>query len=170
MAIPILRNAISSTWSKAKRPYMCKLQLVCILRFIYAETNIFCDSSSARPDFERGVAPFPSQFFAISLLFYEHILIALLCLTSQPLDRCLCMLTWISIEQIKKLQRNGTVEHEISIIWLPRRTLVSNKILEDEGVLGDVSISELPLYFLALENDVLSLEWEDSFSDLYLVC
>jgi hypothetical protein len=47
--------------------------------------------------------------------------------------------------------------------------LVSNKILEDEGVLGDVSISELPLYFLALENDVLSLEWEDSFSDLYLV-
>lgn len=89
---------------------------------------------------------------------------------SQPLDRCLCMLTRISIEQIKKLQRNGTVEHEISIIWIPRRTLVSNKILEDEGVLGDVSISELPLYFLALENDVLSLEWEDSFSDLYLVC
>jgi len=80
------------------------------------------------------------------------------------------MLTLISIEQIKKLQRNGTVEHEISIIWIPRRTLVSNKILEDEGVLGDVSISELPLYFLALENDVLSLEWEDSFSDLYLVC
>ena len=76
----------------------------------------------------------------------------------------------MSIEQIKKLQRNGTVEHEISIIWIPRRTLVSNKILEDEGVLGDVSISELPLYFLALENDVLSLEWEDAFSDLYLVC
>ena len=75
----------------------------------------------------------------------------------------------MSIEQIKKLQRNGTVEHEISIIWIPRRTLVSNKILEDEGVLGDVSISELPLYFLGLENDVLSLEWEDSFSDLYLV-
>ena len=76
----------------------------------------------------------------------------------------------MSIEQIKKLQRNGVVEHEISIIWIPRRTLVSNKILEDEGVLGDVSISELPLYFLGLENDVLSLEWEDSFSDLYLVC
>jgi vacuolar protein sorting-associated protein 33A len=76
----------------------------------------------------------------------------------------------MSIEQIKKLQRNGVVEHEISIIWIPRRTLVSNKILEDEGVLGDVGISELPLYFLGLENDVLSLEWEDSFSDLYLVC
>jgi hypothetical protein len=41
--------------------------------------------------------------------------------------------------------------------------------LEDEGVLGDVSVSELPLYFLALEDDVLSLELESSLSELYLV-
>jgi hypothetical protein len=88
---------------------------------------------------------------------------------SLRLDYHRCILTWFSIEQIKKLQRNGSVEHEISIIWMPRRTLVSNKILEDEGVLGDVSVSELPLYFLGLESDVLSLELEDSFSDLYLV-
>lgn len=80
-----------------------------------------------------------------------------------------CMLTLFSIEQIKKLQRNGSVAHEISIIWMPRRTLVSNKILEDEGVLGDVSVSEIPLYFLALEDDVLSLELENGLSDLYLV-
>jgi hypothetical protein len=73
-------------------------------------------------------------------------------------------------EQIKKLQRNGTVEHEISIIWAPRRTLVSNKILEDEGVLGDVNVSELPLYFLPLEDDMLSMEMEEAFHDLYLVC
>jgi hypothetical protein len=79
------------------------------------------------------------------------------------------MLTLSSTEQIKKLQRNGSVEHEISIIWIPRRTLVSNKILEDEGILGDVSVSELPLYFLALEDDVLSLELEKCLSDLYLV-
>lgn len=79
------------------------------------------------------------------------------------------LLTWFSLEQIKKLQRNGSVEHEISIIWIPRRTLVSNKILEDEGILGDVSVSEVPLYFLALEDDLLSLELEDSFLDLYLV-
>ncbi|KAL6248984.1 Vacuolar protein-sorting-associated protein 33 [Rhinocladiella similis] len=71
-------------------------------------------------------------------------------------------------EQIKKLQKNGTVEHEISIIWVPRRTLVSNKILEDEGVLGDVNISELPLYFLPLEEDMLSMELDGAFHDLYL--
>lgn len=79
------------------------------------------------------------------------------------------MLTLLVSEQIKKLQRNGSVEHEISIIWVPRRTLVSNKILEAEGVLGDVNISELPLFFLPLEDDMLSLELDGAFNDLYLV-
>jgi hypothetical protein len=72
-------------------------------------------------------------------------------------------------EQIKRLQKNGSVEHEISIFWVPRRTLVSNKILEDEGVLGDVNVSEFPMYFLPLEEDVLSLELGDALMELYLV-
>lgn len=72
-------------------------------------------------------------------------------------------------EQIKTLQRNGNVEHEFSIFWVPRRTLVSDKILEEEGVLGDVSIAEMNIYFFPLESDVLSLELENGFSDLYLV-
>ena len=75
----------------------------------------------------------------------------------------------LSLEQIKKLQKNGTVEHEISIFWVPRRTLLSNKILEEEGILGDVDISEFPLYFLPLEDDLLSLELQDSFTELFLV-
>ncbi|EAW14353.1 Sec1 family protein [Aspergillus clavatus NRRL 1] len=71
-------------------------------------------------------------------------------------------------EQIKRLQQNGNVEHEFSIFWVPRRTFVSNKILEEAGIIGDVNIAELPLYFIPLEQDILSLELEDSFSDLYL--
>ena len=46
---------------------------------------------------------------------------------------------------------------------------MSNKIFEDAGVLGDLSVEEFPLYFLALEPDLLSLELEDSFGDLFLV-
>ncbi|KAL4800754.1 Sec1-like protein [Aspergillus venezuelensis] len=71
-------------------------------------------------------------------------------------------------EQIQKLQRNSSIDHEFSIFWVPRRTLVSNNILESAGIIGDVNIAELPLYFFPLEEDVLSLELEDSFSDLYL--
>lgn len=51
---------------------------------------------------------------------------------------------------------------------MPRRTLVSNKILEDEGILGDVNVQELALFFLPMEDDLLSLELEDCFEDLYL--
>lgn len=47
--------------------------------------------------------------------------------------------------------------------------MVCDKILEDQGVLGDVSIAEFPLYFVPLEKDVLSLELEESFTELYLV-
>ena len=74
------------------------------------------------------------------------------------------------IEQIKGLQANSSVEHEFSINWVPRRTLVSDNILEEAGVLGDISIEELALRFLPLEQDVLSLLLEDPFGDLYLVC
>lgn len=42
-------------------------------------------------------------------------------------------------------------------------------MLEEAGIIGDVSAFEIPLYVIPLEQDVLSLELEDSFSDLYLV-
>ncbi|KAL8817187.1 MAG: hypothetical protein Q9191_008193 [Dirinaria sp. TL-2023a] len=71
-------------------------------------------------------------------------------------------------DQIKRLQKNRSNEHEFSVIWVPRRTLVCNKILEEAGVLGDVSVEALSLYFIPLEQDVLSLALEDSFGDLLL--
>ena len=72
------------------------------------------------------------------------------------------------LEQIKQLQNNGNVEHEFSIFFAPRRTLVSNAVLEEAGIIGDVNIAEFPLYFLPLEQDILSLELDDAFGDLYL--
>ena len=73
-----------------------------------------------------------------------------------------------SSDHIKRMQRESQTGHEFSIFWVPRRTLVSEKILEEAGVLGDTSIAEFPLYFLPLEKDLLSLELDDSFSDLFL--
>lgn len=71
-------------------------------------------------------------------------------------------------DQINRLQRESQTGHDFHIFWVPRRTTVSDKILEEAGVLGDVTISELPLNFFPLERDVLSLELHDSFEDLYL--
>ncbi|KAI1213788.1 vacuolar protein sorting 33A-like protein [Annulohypoxylon truncatum] len=71
-------------------------------------------------------------------------------------------------DQIKRLQRESQTGHEFHVFWVPRRTLVSDKLLEESGVLGDVNIAELPLYFFPLERDVLSLELDSSFQDLFL--
>lgn len=74
----------------------------------------------------------------------------------------------LGIEQIKRVQRESQTGHEFHIFWVPRRTLVSDQLLEEAGVLGDINISELPLSFFPLEDDILSLELDDSFRDLYL--
>lgn len=44
------------------------------------------------------------------------------------------------------------------------------RVLEQEGVLGDVSLDELPLDLIPLDKDVLSLELPEFFRCLYLVC
>ncbi|RPA81416.1 Sec1-like protein [Ascobolus immersus RN42] len=70
-----------------------------------------------------------------------------------------------------QVQANSTIpggEFEHSVFLVPRRTLVFEKILEEQGVLGDVTIGEYPLYFIPLEPDLLSLELESSFEELYL--
>ncbi|KAH8732766.1 vacuolar sorting protein-like protein [Phaeosphaeriaceae sp. PMI808] len=71
-------------------------------------------------------------------------------------------------EQIKRIRRDSEIEHEFSIFWVPRRTMVSDQLLEEAGVLGEASVSEWPLFFVPLADDLLSLELEDSVSDLYL--
>ena len=61
------------------------------------------------------------------------------------------------------------MDHEFSIFWVPRRTMVSDHILEEAGVLGEANVTECPLYFIPLAEDLLSLELDDCLSDLYLV-
>ncbi|KAF2253529.1 Sec1-like protein [Trematosphaeria pertusa] len=70
--------------------------------------------------------------------------------------------------QIKRIRRESQIEHEFSIFWVPRRTLVSDQLLEEAGVLGEASVSEWPMFFVPLADDVLSLELEDAVTDLYL--
>jgi hypothetical protein len=71
-------------------------------------------------------------------------------------------------EQIRLVRSESQTDHDFTVIWVPRRTLVSNTILEEHGVLGEANITELPLNFIPLEHDLLSLELENSFSDLVL--
>lgn len=55
------------------------------------------------------------------------------------------------------------------MFWVPRRTLVCEKVFEEAGVLGDITSLEWPLWLQAADNDLLSLGLDDSFAELYLV-
>ena len=72
------------------------------------------------------------------------------------------------LAQIKRIRRESQTGHDFHVFWVPRRTLVSNQLLEEAGVLGDVNVAELPLSFFPLDKDVLSLELDDAFKDLSL--
>ncbi|KAI8927967.1 Sec1-like protein [Entophlyctis helioformis] len=54
---------------------------------------------------------------------------------------------------------------DITVFFVPRRTLLCDRILEEEGVFGDITIGEYHLDLVPLEDDLLSLEL-DAFKPL----
>jgi len=57
---------------------------------------------------------------------------------------------------------------EFHVYFVPRKTSVCVDVFEQGGVLGDVILGELPLLFIPLEEDLLSLELDSCFAELYL--
>ncbi|KAG0239155.1 vacuolar protein sorting-associated protein 33A [Mortierella sp. GBAus27b] len=58
--------------------------------------------------------------------------------------------------------------YRYSLFFVPRRTAVCEKVLEDEGVFGEITKGEYHLDLIPLEDDLLSLEWDSTFKELYL--
>lgn len=52
----------------------------------------------------------------------------------------------------------GGEQHEFSVYWVPQRSIVCDKVLEEEGVTGDVLAEAFPLDWVPLDRDLLSLE------------
>ncbi len=49
------------------------------------------------------------------------------------------------------------------MFWLPRRTIACERVLQEEGVYGDVAAGELPIDLIPFDADVLSLELDTAF-------
>ncbi|KAJ2407033.1 Vacuolar protein-sorting-associated protein 33, partial [Coemansia sp. RSA 2530] len=74
----------------------------------------------------------------------------------------------IIAEQVRASSLSGGVSKEYSLQLVPRRTLLCERVLEEEGVLGDITIGEYRMDFIPLESDLLSLELPSTFKELYL--
>ena len=52
---------------------------------------------------------------------------------------------------------------------MPRTSTLVTRILEEEGVLGDVTVSSYNLQFIPLADDVISLEQDSAFKEIWVV-
>eukprot|EP00873_Tetraselmis_striata_P024411 jgi/Tetstr1/444675/TSEL_032523.t1 len=71
-------------------------------------------------------------------------------------------------QELSRQAAGPAVQLEHSIFFVPRRSTACTRILEEEGVLGDVSIGEFPLDIVPFEADLLSLEMDSVFREVTL--
>lgn len=55
------------------------------------------------------------------------------------------------------------------IIFVPQKSYVCERYLEQEGLFGYFTILDFPLGFMPLDSDLFSLESDDSYQDFLLV-
>ncbi|KAL1669096.1 Sec1-like protein [Schizophyllum commune] len=73
----------------------------------------------------------------------------------------------IIADQIKRHTKEGQ-KHLYTLLLVPRASTLVSSILEEEGVLGDVNISSYDLQFIPIADDVISLERESAFKELWV--
>lgn len=71
-------------------------------------------------------------------------------------------------DQIKRHARESQ-KHTYTLFLVPRTSSLVTRILEEEGVLGDVTISTYNLQFIPLADDVISLEHDGAFREIWAV-
>lgn len=67
--------------------------------------------------------------------------------------------------------RKHTADHQkfsYTVLLVPRVSTVIRRVFEDEGVLGDLTLTAYDLQFIPLEDDLISLEYEHAFRDIWL--
>ena len=71
-------------------------------------------------------------------------------------------------DQIKRHGRESQ-KHNYTLFLVPRTSTLVSRILEEEGVLGDITISSYNLQFIPLADDVVSLEHDTAFKEIWAV-
>ncbi|PFH52295.1 hypothetical protein AMATHDRAFT_46418 [Amanita thiersii Skay4041] len=70
-------------------------------------------------------------------------------------------------DHIKRHARESR-KHVYTLLLVPRVSTLVSQILEEEGVLGDVNIGAYNLQFIPLASDVISLEDERAFKEIWV--
>ena len=71
-------------------------------------------------------------------------------------------------DQIKRHAQQAS-KHTYTVLIVPRVSTLVTRILEEEGVLGDVTLASYNLQFIPVAEDVLSLEHDLAFKEIWVV-
>jgi vacuolar protein sorting-associated protein 33A len=75
------------------------------------------------------------------------------------------------LRKIEQIKRNNaeSQKHTYTLLLVPRTSTLITRVLEEEGVLGDVTISSYNLQFIPIADDVVSLENREAFKEIWVV-
>jgi hypothetical protein len=75
------------------------------------------------------------------------------------------------IAQIRKDRQDTSKRIEYSLFFVSQRTMLCERVLEEEGVLGDITLGEFAMEWIPFEDDLLSMELDNNtWKELNLVC
>ncbi|EPQ61414.1 hypothetical protein GLOTRDRAFT_82875 [Gloeophyllum trabeum ATCC 11539] len=73
----------------------------------------------------------------------------------------------IIADQVKRHAKESA-KHTYTLLLVPRTSILVTRILEEEGVLGEVNVSSYNLQFIPLAQDVVSLEYDNAFREIWV--
>jgi len=65
-------------------------------------------------------------------------------------------------------RREPRVQRQYSIYFVPRRTMLCERVLAEQGVLGDVNTGEFALDLIPFDEDVLTMEMKPTYKECFL--
>jgi hypothetical protein len=77
----------------------------------------------------------------------------------------------LSLLEVDQIKRHGaeSQKHIYTLLLVPRTSTLITRVLEEEGVLGDITISAYNLQFIPIADDVISLENGEAFKEIWVV-
>ncbi|KIJ22178.1 hypothetical protein PAXINDRAFT_95594 [Paxillus involutus ATCC 200175] len=89
--------------------------------------------------------------------------------TTNVIYLCRPLIKYVKIiaDQIK-IHSKDSLKHRYTLFLVPRISTLVSRILEEEGVLGDVTVSSYNLQFIPVAEDVISLEHDNAFKELWV--
>ncbi|GAB5593515.1 Vacuolar protein-sorting-associated protein 33 [Umbelopsis nana] len=64
--------------------------------------------------------------------------------------------------QIRKDRQDTSKKIEYSLFFVPQRTMLCERVLEEEGVLGDITLGEFAMDWIPFEDDLISMELDNN--------